>query len=72
MGIESSHDQAVVNGGLQIWSFLVAVGFSSFLVDVLGRRMLFMIAAIGMLVSFSIWTGYAFLPLVVDEDEIFF
>ncbi|KAE8165485.1 general substrate transporter [Aspergillus tamarii] len=57
VGIESSHDQAVVNGGLQIWSFLVAVGFSSFLVDVLGRRMLFMIAAIGMLVSFSIWTG---------------
>ncbi|RMZ38925.1 MFS sugar transporter [Aspergillus flavus] len=55
--IESSHDQAVINGGLQLWSFLVAIGFSSFLVDVLGRRMLFMIAAVGMLVSFSIWTG---------------
>ncbi|KAF7588267.1 hypothetical protein BBP40_005953 [Aspergillus hancockii] len=57
VGIESAHDQSIINGGLQIWSFLVAIGFSSFLVDVLGRRMLFMIAGVGMLISFSIWTG---------------
>ncbi|KAL4799951.1 general substrate transporter [Aspergillus venezuelensis] len=57
VGITSSSDQAVINGGLQIWSFLVAIGFSAFLVDVLGRRKLFMIAAVGMLVTFSVWTG---------------
>ncbi|KAL4949678.1 major facilitator superfamily domain-containing protein [Aspergillus filifer] len=57
VGITSSSDQAVINGGLQIWSFLVAIGFSAFLVDALGRRKLFMIAAIGMLVTFSVWTG---------------
>lgn len=57
VGITSSYDQSLINGGLQIWSFLVAIGFSSFLVDRLGRRTLFMIAAVGMLVTFSIWTG---------------
>ena len=45
-----------MNGGLQIWSFLVAVGFSQ-LVDRVGRRKLFLIAAVGMLLSFSVWTG---------------
>ncbi|KAL4927043.1 general substrate transporter [Aspergillus undulatus] len=57
VGITSSSDQAIINGGLQIWSFLVAIGFSAFLVDVLGRRKLFMIAAVGMLITFSVWTG---------------
>ncbi|KAE8150342.1 general substrate transporter [Aspergillus avenaceus] len=57
VGIESARDQSLINGGLQIWSFLVAIGFSSFLVDVLGRRMLFLIAGVGMLISFSVWTG---------------
>jgi MFS family permease len=57
VGITTSYDQSVINGGLQIWSFLVAIGFSAFLVDYLGRRKLFLIAGIGMLVSFSIWTG---------------
>ncbi|KAL5363461.1 general substrate transporter [Aspergillus floccosus] len=57
VGIESSRDQAIINGGLQIWSFLVAIGFSAFLVDVLGRRKLFMIAGVGMLITFSVWTG---------------
>jgi MFS family permease len=57
VGITSSYNQSLINGGLQIWSFLVAIGFSSFLVDFWGRRTLFMIAAVGMLVTFSIWTG---------------
>ncbi|KAH8589302.1 general substrate transporter [Bisporella sp. PMI_857] len=56
VGITSSYNQSLINGGLQIWSFLVALAFS-FLVDKLGRRMLFMTAAVGMLISFSIWTG---------------
>jgi MFS family permease len=56
VGVTRSYDQSLVNGGLQIWSFLVAVGFSQ-LVDRVGRRKLFLIAAVGMLLSFSVWTG---------------
>jgi hypothetical protein len=36
VGIESSYDQSMINGALTIWSFLVAICCSSFLVDVLG------------------------------------
>ncbi|KAL3453126.1 general substrate transporter [Aspergillus insuetus] len=68
VGIESSNDQAIINGGLQIWSFLVAVGFSAVLVDVLGRRKLFLIAGIGMLITFSIWTGCS-AAYVESEDS---
>lgn len=57
VGITSSYDQTVINGGLQIWSFLVAVGFA-FAVDKVGRRKLFLIAGVGMLISFTIWTAY--------------
>lgn len=56
VGITDSSDQAVINGGLQIWSFLVAVGMA-LTVDKLGRRFLFLVAGVGMLVTFSIWTG---------------
>ncbi|KFZ11678.1 hypothetical protein V502_07461 [Pseudogymnoascus sp. VKM F-4520 (FW-2644)] len=56
VGITSSYDQTVINGGLQIWSFLVAVGFA-FAVDKVGRRKLFLIAGVGMLISFTIWTA---------------
>ena len=56
VGVTSSHDQSLVNGGLQIWSFLVAIGFS-LLVDKLGRRKLFLVAGVGMLLTFSVWTG---------------
>lgn len=57
VGISSSYSQSLINGGLQIWSFLVAVGFA-FAVDKIGRRKLFMTAAVGMLFSFTIWTAY--------------
>ena len=57
IGIESSHDQALINGGVTIWSFLVALSLSVFLVDKLGRKTLFMIAAVGMLLTFSTWTA---------------
>lgn len=56
VGMTDSYGQSVFNGGLQIWSFLVAIGFSAMLVDRFGRKKLFMIAAIGMLITFSIWT----------------
>lgn len=57
VGITGSKDQALVNGGLQIWSFLVCIAFSVVLVDRLGRKKLFMIAGVGMLISFTIWTA---------------
>lgn len=56
VGITSSYNQALINGGLQFWSFLIALGFS-LTVDKIGRRKLFLTAGIGMLVTFSIWTG---------------
>jgi MFS family permease len=56
VGITSSYNQSLINGGLQIWCFIVALGFS-LLVDKLGRRMLFLTAAVGMLIAFSVWTG---------------
>jgi hypothetical protein len=62
IGIDRPNDQSMFNGGLQIWSFLVAIGFSVYFVERPGRRMLFLIAAIGMLVVFSIWTGYVPVP----------
>jgi hypothetical protein len=63
VGIQKPYDQSLFNGGLQIWSFLVAIGFSVYFVERLGRRMLFLIAAVGMLVVFSVWTGYGPLNL---------
>ena len=57
VGITSSYYQSIINGGLTIWCFLVAISCSSFLVDILGRRLLFMIAGAGMLITFSVWTG---------------
>lgn len=57
IGIENSYDQALINGGVTIWSFLVAISLSVFLVDKLGRKTLFMIAGVGMLLTFSTWTA---------------
>ncbi|EKG17461.1 General substrate transporter [Macrophomina phaseolina MS6] len=57
VGVHDASDQSIINGGLQIWSFLVAVLFSVLLVDRLGRRTLFLTAGVGMLITFSVWTG---------------
>ena len=57
VGITKPYDQSLFNGGLQIWSFLVAICFSVYFVEKLGRKVLFLIAAVGMLVVFSVWTG---------------
>jgi MFS family permease len=56
IGITNSADQALINGGIQIWSFLLCVSFA-LLVDRVGRKPLFLTAGIGMLVTFSVWTG---------------
>ncbi|KXH67983.1 lactose permease [Colletotrichum salicis] len=56
VGIDEPNSQSLFNGGLQIWSFLVAICFSVYFVEKLGRRILFLIAAVGMLVVLSVWT----------------
>lgn len=53
---QSSSNQALINGGLTIWAWLVSLTFA-FAVDKIGRRILFLSAGIGMLVSFTIWTA---------------
>ncbi|KAJ4373200.1 hypothetical protein N0V83_003493 [Neocucurbitaria cava] len=56
IGITDSSEQALINGGLTIWCWLVSLG-CAFLVDRVGRRILFLSAGIGMLISFTIWTA---------------
>ncbi|KAF7133601.1 hypothetical protein CNMCM5793_004730 [Aspergillus hiratsukae] len=56
IGIKGARDQALINGGLTIWCFLVSLA-AAFLVDRFGRRQLFLFAGVGMLISFSVWTG---------------
>ncbi|KAF2130495.1 general substrate transporter [Dothidotthia symphoricarpi CBS 119687] len=56
IGITKATDQALINGGLTIWCFLVSLG-CAFLVDRVGRRTLFLGAGLGMLVAFSVWTA---------------
>lgn len=55
-GYFRSSDQAVINGGLTIWCFIVSLG-AAFLVDRVGRRVLFLFAGVGMLIAFTIWTA---------------
>jgi hypothetical protein len=57
VGVTDPNKQSLFNGGLQIWSFLVAICFSVYFVEKIGRKPLFLIAAVGMLLVFSAWTG---------------
>ncbi|KAH7120354.1 general substrate transporter [Dactylonectria estremocensis] len=56
IGITDSITQSYINGGLTIWCWLVSL-FAAFFVDRIGRRVLFLFAGVGMLISFSIWTA---------------
>lgn len=56
IGIREQKTQALLNGGLMIWSWLVFL-VAAFYVDKLGRRFLFLFAGIGMLLAFSVWTA---------------
>ncbi|TDZ37475.1 Lactose permease [Colletotrichum spinosum] len=56
IGIKDSITQSYINGGLTIWSWLVSLT-AAFFVDRIGRRVLFLFAGVGMLLSFSIWTA---------------
>lgn len=54
-GITNPETQNLINGGLQVFNFVVACG-SATLVDRLGRRFLLLTSNIGMLLIFTTWT----------------
>jgi MFS family permease len=56
IGVINPTHKALINCGLTIWSFLIATS-AAFLVDKVGRRVLFLSASIGTFVTFSIWTA---------------
>ena len=49
-------DQTLINGFLQLWNLILAV-FAAFNVDRFGRRKLFLVSSVGMLVSYICITG---------------
>lgn len=55
VGITSKFTQSLVNGILQIWGFILGLT-SAFFVDKIGRRPLFRISTIGMLITFIAWS----------------
>ncbi|KAG0706797.1 general substrate transporter [Suillus ampliporus] len=55
VGITTTRTKGVINGVLQIFNFTSAL-LGTMLVDKLGRRKLFLISNIGMLIVFSMWT----------------
>lgn len=58
IGITDEKTQFIINGVLQIFN-LGAAYFGSWLIERMGRRPLFLISTLGMLISFSVWTGLA-------------
>ena len=56
VGITDTFDQTLINGLLQIFNFIAALG-AAFLVDRLGRRTLFLWSGLGMLISYIVWTA---------------
>lgn len=55
VGVGVPSTRALINGGLQIWCLFVAVTAAT-LVDRIGRRPLFLISNVGMLIVFIFWT----------------
>ncbi|KAH9945447.1 general substrate transporter [Epithele typhae] len=55
VGITDAGTKAAINGGLQVWNLMAAMS-GALLVDKLGRRTLFIISNVGMLIDFGCWT----------------
>lgn len=66
IGIKDADTQTLINGLLQIFNFIFAAA-AALLVDRLGRRTLFLWSAVGMLISFIIWTACS---AVFNEAEV--
>ncbi|KAF4212261.1 hypothetical protein CNMCM8980_003816 [Aspergillus fumigatiaffinis] len=54
-GITNPETQNLINGGLQIYNWIIACTCAT-LLDRLGRRFLLLTSTIGMLIAFTIWT----------------
>jgi hypothetical protein len=55
IGITDGETQNLINGGLQIYNFIIACS-SATLIDRIGRRPLLLTSIIGMLSTFTVWT----------------
>lgn len=55
VGITNKNTQALVNGLINIWNWAIALT-TAFFVERIGRRPLFRISTIGMLLAFTAWT----------------
>ncbi|PIL35603.1 MFS general substrate transporter [Ganoderma sinense ZZ0214-1] len=67
VGIKDAGTKAAINGGLQVWN-LVAAMSGALLVDKLGRRTLFIISNVGMLIDFGVWTLTTALFNTLDNE----
>ncbi|KAH6879892.1 general substrate transporter [Thelonectria olida] len=68
IGITNPETQNLINGLIQIFSYIVA-GSSALLIDRLGRRFLFLTSTCGMFVAFIIWTILAALNQQREESN---
>lgn len=57
-GITDPETQNLINGGLQIFNFVIATG-SATLLDRFGRRFMLLTSTMGMLGAFTVWTALA-------------
>ncbi|RDW63610.1 hypothetical protein BP6252_11155 [Coleophoma cylindrospora] len=55
IGIHDSSTQSLINGIINIWNWVIAAS-AALLVERMGRRTLFRVSTIGMLVIFTTWT----------------
>jgi hypothetical protein len=55
IGITNRDTQALVNGLINIWNWLIALS-TAFFVDKVGRRPLFLVSTVGMTLVFVGWT----------------
>ncbi|RDW59092.1 hypothetical protein BP5796_12016 [Coleophoma crateriformis] len=55
IGIRDSSTQSLINGIINIWNWVIAAS-AALLVERMGRRTLFRISTVGMLVIFTTWT----------------
>ncbi|KAH9484820.1 Lactose permease [Psilocybe cubensis] len=66
IGITDNSTQLLINGILNIWNFIIAIG-AGFLCERVGRRRLFMTSTIGMLIFWTLQSVcLAFTPLIVS------
>jgi MFS family permease len=69
IGITKTRDQALINGLLQVFNWLIATFLGALMVDRVGRRKLFLVSTAGMLGSYIIWTALT-AHFVATQSEI--